>query len=76
MIVSIEITPEILSRTKERLSAIISCNYAWNNWWTAIPEVIVGVAIAVALVPSAAVTGIGIGLGSIDIAVSASNFVF
>ncbi|MDQ3838467.1 MAG: DUF389 domain-containing protein [Thermoproteota archaeon] len=38
---------------------------------TAIPEIIVGVAIAVALIPPAAVTGIGIGLGSFDIAFSA-----
>ena len=38
---------------------------------TAIPEIIVGVAIAVALVPPATVTGIGIGLGSRDIAVGA-----
>jgi len=75
MIVSIEITPEILSRTKEWLSAIIVAIMLGIAGGlaliTAIPEVIVGVAIAVALVPSATVTGIGIGLGSIDIAVSA-----
>lgn len=75
MIVSIEITPEILSRTKERLSAIIVAIMLGIAGGlaliTAIPEIIVGVAIAVALVPSATATGIGIGLGSIDIAVSA-----
>jgi uncharacterized membrane protein len=75
MIVSIEITPEILSRTKERLSAILVANMLGIAGGlaliTAIPEIIVGVAIAVALVPSATVTDIGIGLGSIDIAVSA-----
>jgi uncharacterized membrane protein len=75
MIVSIERTPEILSRTKERLSAIIVAIMLGIAGGlaliTAIPEIIVGVAIAEALVPSATVTGIGIGLGSIDIAVSA-----
>ena len=75
MIVSIEITPEILSRTKEWLSAIIVAIMLGIAGGlaliTAIPEIIVGVAIAEALVPSATVTGIGIGLGSIDIAVSA-----
>jgi uncharacterized membrane protein len=75
MIVSIERTPEKLSRTKERLSAIIVAIMLGIAGGlaliTAIPEIIVGVAIAEALVPSATVTGIGIGLGSIDIAVSA-----
>ncbi|HZI70101.1 MAG TPA: DUF389 domain-containing protein [Nitrososphaeraceae archaeon] len=75
MIVSIERTPEILSRTKERLSAIIVAIMLGIAGGlaliTAIPEIIVGVAIAEALVPSGTVTGIGIGLGSIDIAVSA-----
>jgi uncharacterized membrane protein len=75
MIVSIERTPEKLSRTKERLSAIIVAIMLGIAGGlaliTAIPEIIVGVAIAEALVPSGTVTGIGIGLGSIDIAVSA-----
>jgi uncharacterized membrane protein len=70
-----EITPELLSRTKEQLSAILVANMLGIAGGlaliTAIPEIIVGVAIAVALVPSATVTGIGIGLGYIDIAVSA-----
>ncbi len=38
---------------------------------TAIPEIIVGLAIAAALIPPPDVRGIGIGLGSLDMALSA-----
>jgi uncharacterized hydrophobic protein (TIGR00341 family) len=75
MISHIGITPEIQSRTEERPSAIIVAIMLGIAGGlaliTAIPEIIVGVAIAVALVPPATVTGIGIGLGSVDIAVGA-----
>lgn len=74
MVISIEITPEIQSRTEERPIGIIVAvllGIAGGLVITAIPEIIVGVAIAVALIPPAAVSGIGIGLGSFDIAFSA-----
>jgi uncharacterized hydrophobic protein (TIGR00341 family) len=75
MIIHVEVTPEIQSRTKERPSTIIVAIMLGIAGGlaliTAIPEIIVGVAIAVALVPPATVTGIGIGLGSRDIAVGA-----
>ena len=75
MIIHVEVTPEIQSRTKERPSTIIVAIMLGIAGGlaliTAIPEIIVGVAIAVALVPPATVTGIGIGLGSVDIAVGA-----
>ena len=75
MVIPIEITPEIQSRTEERpitiIVAILLGIAGGLALITAIPEIIVGVAIAVALIPPAAVTGIGIGLGSFDVAVSA-----
>lgn len=75
MVISIEITPEIQSRTEERpigiIVAVLLGIAGGLALITAIPEIIVGVAIAVALIPPAAVSGIGIGLGSFDIAFSA-----
>jgi uncharacterized hydrophobic protein (TIGR00341 family) len=75
MVMHIELTHEIQSRTKERpitiIVAIMLGIAGGLALITAIPEIIVGVAIAVALVPPATVTGIGIGLGSIDIAAGA-----
>ncbi len=75
MVIPIEITAEIQSRTEERpvtiIVAILLGIAGGLALITAIPEIIVGVAIAVALIPPAAVTGIGIGIGSFDVAVSA-----
>ncbi len=75
MVIHIEITPEIQSRTEERpitiIVAILLGIAGGLALITAIPEIIVGVAIAVALIPPAAVTGIGLGIGSFDVAISA-----
>lgn len=72
----VETTPEILSRTEVSpiliVVAVMLGIAGGLAMLTSIPEIIVGVAIAVALVPPATTIGIGIGLGSIDIAASAS----
>ncbi len=71
----IEITPEIQSRTEEHpvgiVVAVLLGVAGGLAMITAIPEIIVGVAIAAALIPPAAVTEIGIGTGSFDVAFSA-----
>jgi uncharacterized hydrophobic protein (TIGR00341 family) len=73
---SIEITPEIQSRTGVSpiliVVAVMLGIAGGLALLTAIPEIIVGVAIAVALVPPATTTGIGLGLGSAEIAVGSS----
>lgn len=73
---SIEMTPEIQSRTEVNpviiVVAVMLGVAGGLALLTSIPEIIVGVAIAVALVPPAVTTGIGIGLGSTEIAGGAS----
>lgn len=73
---SIDITSEIQSRTEVNpviiVVAVMLGVAGGLALLTSIPEIIVGVAIAVALVPPAATTGIGIGLGSAEIAGGAS----
>ncbi len=75
VVIPIEITPEIQSRTEEHpvgiVVAVLLGIAGGLAMITAIPEIIVGVAIAAALIPPAAVTGIGIGIGSFDVAFSA-----
>ena len=75
MVIPIEITAEIQSRTEDRpVTIIVSILLGIAGglaFITAIPEIIVGVAIAVALIPPAAVTGIGVGIGSFDVAIGA-----
>ncbi|MDP8906374.1 MAG: TIGR00341 family protein, partial [Thermoproteota archaeon] len=75
IVIPIEITPEIQSRTEEHpvgiVVAVLLGVAGGLAMITAIPEIIVGVAIAAALIPPAAVTGIGIGIGSFDVAFSA-----
>lgn len=69
-------TPEILARTEVTpvliVVAVMLGIAGGLAMLTSIPEIIVGVAIAVALVPPATTVGIGIGIGSADIAGSAS----
>ncbi|MDQ6862205.1 MAG: TIGR00341 family protein [Thermoproteota archaeon] len=76
MIMHIQVTPEIQSRMDDRPTSIIVAVMlgiaGGVAMFTTIPEIIIGVAIAVALIPPVAVIGIGIGLGSIDIASKAS----
>jgi uncharacterized membrane protein len=71
MIMHIQVTPEIQSRMDDRPTSIVVAVMlgiaGGVAMLTTIPEIIIGVAIAVALIPPAAVIGIGIGLGSIDI---------
>lgn len=73
---TIEITPEIQSRTEVSpiliVVAVMLGIAGGLALLTSIPEIIVGVAIAVALVPPATTAGIGFGLGSADIAFGAS----
>jgi uncharacterized hydrophobic protein (TIGR00341 family) len=73
---AVEITPEIQSRTEVSpiliVVAVMLGVAGGLALLTSIPEIIVGVAIAVALVPPAATAGIGIGLGSAEIAGGAS----
>lgn len=73
---SIEITPEIQSRTVVSpifiVVAVMLGVAGGLALLTSIPEIIVGVAIAVALVPPATAAGIGVGLGSVEIATGAS----
>jgi uncharacterized hydrophobic protein (TIGR00341 family) len=73
---TIEITPEIQSRAEVSpiliLVAVMLGIAGGLALLTSIPEIIVGVAIAVALVPPATAAGIGFGLGSADIALGAS----
>lgn len=73
---TIEITPEIQSRTEVSpiliVVAVMLGIAGGLALLTSIPEIIVGVAIAVALVPPATTAGIGFGLGSADIALGAS----
>jgi uncharacterized hydrophobic protein (TIGR00341 family) len=72
----VEPTPEILSRTDVSpiliVVAVMLGIAGGLAMLTSIPEIIVGVAIAVALVPPATTVGIGIGIGSVDIATRAS----
>jgi uncharacterized hydrophobic protein (TIGR00341 family) len=72
----IEITSEIQLRTEVSpiiiVVAVMLGVAGGLALLTSIPEIIVGVAIAVALVPPATAAGIGVGLGSIDIATGAS----
>lgn len=73
---SVQATPEILSRTEVSpiliVVAVMLGIAGGLAMLTSIPEIIVGVAIAVALVPPAATVGIGIGMGSAEIAGSAA----
>lgn len=73
---SIEMTPEIQFRTQVSpiliVVAVMLGIAGGLALLTSIPEIIVGVAIAVALVPPAVTTGIGLGLASADIATGAS----
>lgn len=68
----IEITPEIQIRTEVGpiviVVAVMLGIAGGLAMLTSIPEIIVGVAIAVALVPPATVIGIGLGTGLIDVA--------
>lgn len=68
----IEITPEIQIRTEVGPIAIVVAVMlgiaGGLAMLTSIPEIIVGVAIAVALVPPSTVIGIGIGTGMMDVA--------
>lgn len=68
----IQITPEIQSRTEVSpiliVVAVMLGIAGGLAMLTSIPEIIVGVAIAVALVPPATVIGIGLGLGMIEVA--------
>lgn len=68
----IQITPEIQSRTEVSpiliVVAVMLGIAGGLAMLSSIPEIIVGVAIAVALVPPATVVGIGLGLGMIDVA--------
>jgi len=70
----IGITPEIQIRTEVGpiviVVAVMLGIAGGLAMLTSIPEIIVGVAIAVALVPPATVVGIGLGLGMMDIAFS------
>jgi uncharacterized hydrophobic protein (TIGR00341 family) len=72
----IEITSEIQLRTEVSpiiiVVAVMLGVAGGLALLTSIPEIIVGVAIAVALVPPATAAGIGVGLRSIDIAAGAS----
>lgn len=73
---SVEVTPEIQSRVEVTpiliVVAIMLGMAGGFALMTSIPEIIVGVAIAVALVPPATTIGIGIGIGSTEIAGGAS----
>lgn len=73
---TIEITPEIQSRAEVSpiliVVAVMLGVAGGLALLTSIPEIIVGVAIAVALVPPATTAGIGIGLGLAEIAGNAS----
>lgn len=68
MVISIEITPEIQSRTEERPIGIIVAVLLGIAGGLAL---ITAIPIYMALIPPAAVSGIGIGLGSFAIAFSA-----
>ena len=74
------LTDEILSRTEISpvyLAVAIALGLAGGIAMTTdLPEIIVGVAIAAALVPPAAVSGIGIALGDFDIFSSAITLTF
>lgn len=73
---TIEMTPEIQFRTQVSpiliVVAVMLGIAGGLALLTSIPEIIVGVAIAVALVPPAVTAGIGLGLGSAEIAVGSS----
>lgn len=73
---SIEMTPEIPLRTEVNpiiiVVAVMLGVAGGLALMTSIPEIIVGVAIAVALVPPATTAGIGVGLGSTEISGGAS----
>ena len=68
----IQVTSEIQSRTEVSpiliIVAVMLGIAGGLAMLTSIPEIIVGVAIAVALVPPATVIGIGLGLGLMDVA--------
>lgn len=72
----IDITSEIQSRTDRNplfiVVAVMLGVAGGLAMLTAIPEIIVGVAIAVALIPPATTVGIGLGLGSVQVAEGAS----
>lgn len=72
----VDITSEIQSRTDTNpifiVVAVMLGIAGGLAMLTAIPEIIVGVAIAVALIPPATTVGIGLGLGSAQIAEGAS----
>ncbi|MDQ3840452.1 MAG: TIGR00341 family protein [Thermoproteota archaeon] len=72
----VDITSEIQSRTDTNpifiIVAVMLGIAGGLAMLTAIPEIIVGVAIAVALVPPATTVGIGLGLGSAQVAEGAS----
>ncbi|MGH9976765.1 MAG: TIGR00341 family protein [Nitrososphaeraceae archaeon] len=76
LLILVEVTPEIQARTEDRAFAIIVALLLGMagglSLVTAIPEIIVGVAIAVALIPPAAVVGIGLGLGDLKIMIGAA----
>lgn len=73
--IDVEITKEIILRTEPQptdiLIAIILGMAGGIALLSALPEIIVGVAIAVALIPPATVSGLGLGINDIDIAFGA-----
>jgi uncharacterized hydrophobic protein (TIGR00341 family) len=72
----LDITTEIQSRTDTNpifiIVAVMLGIAGGVAMLTAIPEIIVGVAIAVALIPPSTTVGIGLGLGSLQVAEGAS----
>ncbi len=72
----VDITSEIQSRTDTNpifIVAVVMLGIAGClTMLTVIPEIIVGVAIAVVLIPPATTVGIGLGLGSAQVAEGAS----
>lgn len=73
--IDIEITKEIVLRTHPQPTDILIATILGMAGGIALlsvlPEIIVGVAIAVALIPPATVSGLGLGLNNIDIAFGA-----
>jgi len=73
---NVEVTSEIESRTDTNpifiIVAVMLGMAGGLAMLTAIPEIIVGVAIAVALIPPSTTVGIGLGLGSMQVAEGAS----
>ncbi|GIU71143.1 MAG: hypothetical protein KatS3mg003_0622 [Candidatus Nitrosocaldaceae archaeon] len=78
--IDIEITKEIMLRTNPQptdiLIAVILGIAGGIALLSALPEIIVGVAIAVALIPPATVSGLGLGLNDVTIAFGALIILF